>query len=113
MLFANTTVPLNNLELEITIKDSSDILGEKEEKVNTTMCLFHNTIQIYTDCCTESSIGVCNMLMIMFFACFLIYACIFIYIMNKKTWLREQGMYINVFSFQMCVLLRKNIFGDF
>lgn len=31
--------------------------------------------------------------------------------MNKKTWLKEQGMYINVFSFQMCVLLRKQIFG--
>lgn len=90
MLFDNTSAPhLNNLELEITIKDSSDILGDKEEKINTTMCLFHNTINVYTDCCTESSVGVCTMLMIMFFACFIIYACIFVYIMNKKTWLKE------------------------
>jgi hypothetical protein len=111
MLFDNTSVPhLNNLELEITITDSSDILGDKVEKINTTMCLFHNTINVYTDCCTESSVGVCTMLMIMFFACFIIYACIFVYIMNKKTWLKEQGMYINVFSFQMCVLLRKILY---
>jgi len=48
------------------------------------MCLFHNTISVYTDCCTESSMGVCNYLMMMFFACFIIYAGIFIYIMNKK-----------------------------
>ncbi len=112
MLFANTTVPLNNLELEITITDSDDIFRDTDDKVNTTMCLFHNTIQVYTDCCTKSSIGVCNMLTIMFFACFIVYACIFIYIMNKKTWLKEQGMYINVFSFQMCVLLRKQFNGD-
>ena len=108
LLFGNTSVPhLNNLELEITIRDDPDIFGDRDEKVNTTMCLFHNTINVYTDCCTESSVSVCNKLMIMFFACFLIYACIFVYIMNKKTWLKEQGMYINVFSFQMCVLLRK------
>jgi hypothetical protein len=53
------------------------------------------------------------MLTIMFFACFLIYACIFVYIMNKKTWLKEQGMYINVFSFQMCVLLLRGIYYSY
>jgi hypothetical protein len=110
---------VNNLEIEIKITDSSDIIGEKEEKVNTTMCLFHNTLSVYTDCCTESSIGVCDMLMIMFFVSFVIYAFVFIKINNKQNankevgggnWLLNQGMYLNVFSFQMMVLLCKEDF---
>ena len=81
------------------------------------MCLFHNTFSVYTDCCTDSSIGVCNMLMIMFFVSFVIYAVIFIRINNKQNagnkatgagnWLQSQGMYLNVFTFQMLVLLCK------
>jgi hypothetical protein len=108
VVFGNKSLPLQNLELEIVIKDGSgDILGDKGDVVNTTMCLFKNTIQTYTDCCTDSSVHLCDYLMIMFFACFVIYAGIFIYITNKKTWLKDQGMYINVFSFQLCVLLCK------
>ena len=119
LLFDNDTSSVNNLEIEIKITDSSDIIGEKEEKVNTTMCLFHNTLSVYTDCCTESSIGVCDMLMIMFFVSFVIYAFVFIKINNKQNankevgggnWLLNQGMYLNVFSFQMMVLLCKEDF---
>ncbi len=55
-----------------------------EEPVDMTTCLFQGTTKIYTDCCTDSSIKVCNYLMVMFFCCFILYAGIFIYIMNKK-----------------------------
>ena len=58
--------------------------GPVEEPVNMTLCLFHGTNKTYTDCCTDSSIKVCNYLMVMFFCCFILYAGIFIYIMNKK-----------------------------
>ena len=58
--------------------------GPVEEPVNMTMCLFPGTIKTYTDCCTDSSMKVCNYLMVLFFCCFIIYAGIFIYIMNKK-----------------------------
>ena len=114
LLFDNASAGyLNNHELEITIKDNYDIFRDTEEKVNMTICLFHNTINVYTDCCTESSIGVCTKLMVMCFACFLIYGCIIFYIMNKKTRLKEQGMYINVFSFQICVLLLRGFYYSY
>jgi hypothetical protein len=44
---------------------------------------------------------------VMFFVCFFLYACLFGYIMNKNPWLKHHGLYINVFSFQMLVLLCK------
>ena len=75
-----------------------------------TLCLFHGTNKTYTDCCTDSSIKVCNYLMVMFFCCFILYAGIFIYIMNKKQWMKEQGLYVQIFTFQMCVLLLRGLY---
>ncbi len=79
-----------------------DVLGgdaPKVEVIDTKMCLFPGTEGVYTDCCTDSSLKVCTYIMVMFFACFIIYAGIFIYIMNKKQWIKEQGLYVNVFGF--------------
>ena len=63
------------------------------------MCLFHGTEHTYTDCCTDSSISVCNYLAVMFFTCFVGYAGVFTYIMNKNPWIKRHGLYLNVFSF--------------
>ena len=54
---------------------------------------------IYTDCCTDSSIKVCNYLSIMFFAGLAAYIALFVYIMNKNPWIKHHGLYLNVFCF--------------
>jgi hypothetical protein len=66
------------------ILNFDDFGGPVEDPVNMTLCLFQGTNKTYTDCCTDSSIKVCNYLMVMFFCCFILYAGVFIYIMNKK-----------------------------
>jgi len=43
----------------------------------------------------------------MFWVVFVAYAAIFAYIMNKNPWIRRHGLYINVFFFQMNVLVCK------
>ncbi len=79
--------------------------GTVANPIDYAQCLFKGTLNTYVDCCTDSSIKVCNYLMVMFFACFIVYLGTFIYIMNKKNWIKDQGLYVNVFTFQMCVLL--------
>ena len=71
----------------------------EEEKVNDKMCLFPGTLHTYVDCCTESSLKVCSYLAVMFWACLVIYAGVFFYLMSKNPWVRTHGFYINVFSF--------------
>lgn len=73
------------------------------------MCLFQGTLNTYSDCCTQSSSKICTYLSVMFFVCFVGYASIFVYIMNNNPWIKRHGLYINVFSFQMCVLISKRI----
>jgi hypothetical protein len=77
------------------------------DPVNMAVCLFHDTLGVYTDCCTESSIKVCNYLSVMFFASLVAYIGLFVYIMNKNPWIKHHGLYINCFCFQMLVLLCK------
>ena len=79
-----------------------------EDPIDYGMCLFHDTLGTYTDCCTDSSLKVCNYLAIMFFASFVAYGGLFIYIMNKNPWIKHHGYYIQVFTFQMLVLLSKS-----
>lgn len=59
------------------------------------------------DCCTDSAIKTCDFLQITFWACFVLYAATFYYIVQKKPWIKHHGLYINVFAFQMLVLLCK------
>jgi hypothetical protein len=74
-------------------------VDEYGDTVNTTVCLFKGTTQTYMDCCTESAIKTCNFLQIMFWACFVLYAATFYYIVQKKPWIKHHGLYINVFAF--------------
>lgn len=62
------------------------------------------------DCCTDSAIKTCDFLQITFWACFVLYAATFYYIVQKKPWIKHHGLYINVFAFQMLVLLCKRFF---
>lgn len=72
------------------------------------VCLFAGSSSIYVDCCDHSSSQtVCTYLAVMFWVIFAAYLAIFAYIMNKNPWIRRQGLYINVFFFQMNVLVCK------
>lgn len=99
-------VVVSNFTQVLNIIDGED--DKVVEAVDLQSCLFHDTLGIYTDCCTDSSIKVCNILSIMFFAALAGYIALFVYIMNKNPWIKQHGLYINVFSFQMLVLLCKS-----
>lgn len=89
---ANGSQQLNLID---GISDSTDNVVV----INTTMCLFPGTTQTYMDCCTDSALKTCNFLEVMFFACFVIYGGLFYYIVTKKPWIKQHGLYINVFVF--------------
>ena len=79
---------------------------DNSEQGNTTMCLFPGTDYVYIDCCTSSSIKLCNVLCAMFFVCLALYVAIIYYLVRKNPWIKRHGLYLNVFVFQLLVLLR-------
>lgn len=98
--------------LQLDFVDAIDnIVKEDEPKgevIDTKMCLYPGTAETYVDCCTDSSLKVCTYLSVMFWSCFVGYAALFIYIVNKNKWIKQHGLYLNVFFFQMFVLICKN-----
>eukprot|EP00347_Sterkiella_histriomuscorum_P009994 403339091 len=87
-----------------------DITVVQDEKVNYTQCIFPGTQKIYLDCCTDSSSKVCTYISVMFFVVFVAYVGLFGYILHKNPWIKRHGLYINVFFFQMNVIILRGLF---
>ncbi|CDW77045.1 UNKNOWN [Stylonychia lemnae] len=86
---------------------------EEEEVVNYTQCVFPGTSNIYVDCCTDSSYKICTIIAAMFFVVFAAYIVIFGYIVNKNPWIKRHGLYINVFVFQLMVIIMRGLYYSF